>query len=38
MKFYGKIGYVDTTEKKPGVHEAVVTERDYYGDVTRKIS
>ena len=37
MKFYGKIGYVDTAETKPGVHEAVVTE-DYYGDVTRKIS
>ena len=38
MKFYGKIGYVDTAETKPGVHEAAVTERVYYGDVTRKIS
>lgn len=38
MKFYGKIGYVDTAETKPGVYEEVVTERDYYGDVTRKIS
>ena len=38
MKFYGKIGYIDTTETRPGVYEAVVTERDYYGDVNRKIS
>ena len=38
MKFYGKIGYVDTAETKPGIHEEVVTERFYYGDVTRKIS
>lgn len=38
MKFYGKIGYIDTTETRPGVYEEVVTERDYYGDVNRKIS
>ena len=38
MKFYGKVGYVDTVETKPGIHEAVVTEREYYGDVNRKIS
>ena len=38
MKFYGKIGYIDTTETRPGVYEEVATERDYYGDVNRKIS
>ena len=34
-KFYGKIGYAETTETTPGVWEEVITERDYYGDVTK---
>lgn len=38
MKFYGKVGYIDTAETKPGIYEDVVTERFYYGDVNRKIS
>ena len=38
MKYYGKIGFVDTQETTPGVWEEVVTERYYYGDVTRNIA
>lgn len=34
-KFYGKIGYVMTSETKPGVWTQTITERDYYGNVTR---
>lgn len=34
-KFHGKIGYAQTTETAPGVHEEVITERDYYGDIVQ---
>ena len=34
-KFSGKIGYAQTIETAPGVHEETITERLYYGDVTR---
>ena len=34
-KFYGVIGYVVLTETKPGVWKEQVTERSYYGDLTR---
>lgn len=34
-KFYGKVGYVETVEIRPGVWEQQVTERCYYGDLTR---
>ncbi len=34
-RFYGKVGYADTTETSPGVHEAVIVEKSCYGDVTR---
>lgn len=34
-KFYGKVGYADTTETAPGVWTEVITEREYYGDVLR---
>lgn len=40
-KFYGKIGYGISTETAPGVHQDVITEVSYYGDVvrnTRKLS
>jgi len=33
MKYYGKIGFVDQIETKPGVWEEQVTERDYYGNI-----
>lgn len=34
-KFYGAIGYAETTETTPGVWEEKITERMYYGDLTR---
>ena len=36
-KFYGKIGYGETSETYPdsGIYEEVITERTYYGDVTQ---
>lgn len=34
-KFYGKIGYAQTTETAPGVYEESITERSYYGDVVQ---
>lgn len=38
-KYYGMIGYTETTEvdpvNHPGVVEDVITERPYYGDITR---
>ena len=34
-KFNGKIGYAQTTETAPGVHEETITERVYSGDVTQ---
>lgn len=36
-KWYGKIGYAETTETKPGVWENTITERFYYGDLIRNI-
>ena len=34
-KFYGIIGYVNSVEIRPGAWKEQVTERTYYGDVTR---
>lgn len=34
-RFYGKVGYGETAEVRPGVHELVITERTYRGDVIR---
>lgn len=34
-KWYGQIGYVDIVETEPGVHDEIVTERPYYGDVLK---
>ena len=34
-KWFGKIGYVVTEETEPGVWEETVTEREYFGDITR---
>ena len=31
-KFYGKVGFVVSTETSPGVWTDVATEKDYYGD------
>lgn len=34
-RFYGKVGYGATVETSPGVHEDVITEFSYIGDVVR---
>lgn len=34
-KFYGRIGFGQTVEVRPGVREDVITERKLYGDVLR---
>ena len=34
-KFYGVIGYAETVETTPGVWVPQITEREYFGDVTR---
>ena len=34
-RFYGTVGYVVTGETVPGVWGEVVSERSYYGDVTK---
>lgn len=34
-RFAGPVGYGETVETAPGVHEDVITERTYYGDVVR---
>lgn len=33
MKYYGKIGFVEHVETKPGVWEESVVEREYHGDI-----
>lgn len=34
-RFFGKVGYGETVETSPGVHEDIITEHEYYGDVVR---
>lgn len=34
-KFYGLIGYVETSETSPGVYEELTTEKTYFGDVIK---
>lgn len=34
-KFFGPIGYAESKEIRPGVHQDVITERFYRGDVIR---
>ena len=34
-KFYGPVGFGETVETVPGVHELVITERQHYGDILR---
>ena len=35
MRFFGKVGYISQIESAPGVWTEQITERPYYGDVTR---
>lgn len=37
-KWFGVIGFAETEETKPGVWTEKITERNYYGDVTRNTS
>lgn len=37
-KFYGVIGYVETTETEPGLWEQQIIEKPYYGDLVRNFS
>ena len=34
-KWYGKIGYAESVETSPGIWKEQITERNYYGDLTR---
>lgn len=34
-KWFGKVGYANSSEVRPGVCEEVITEREYFGDVVR---
>lgn len=36
-KWYGNIGFAETVETTPGVWVEKITERSYYGDVTRNM-
>ena len=36
-KFYGKIGYANTVETKPGIWKEQIIEKEYYGDILRNI-
>lgn len=35
VKFYGKVGYGETVETRPGVWDDVIVEHYHYGDVVR---
>lgn len=35
-RYFGKVGYATTNETRPGIYTPTITERTYYGDVTRK--
>ena len=34
-KWYGSVGYAEMLETRPGVYQEEITERNYYGDMTR---
>lgn len=36
-KFYGIVGYAETVEKRPGVWQPEIVEREYFGDLTRNM-
>lgn len=35
MKYYGRVGYIDTVETRPGIWEEQPIERKYRGDIIR---
>lgn len=34
-KWFGKIGYAQTVETRPGIYEEIIVEREYFGEVIR---
>lgn len=36
-KFYGQVGFADSSETRPGVWEETITERNHYGDILPNI-
>lgn len=34
-KYFGKIGFAETVQTRPGIWQEQITEREYYGDVNR---
>lgn len=36
-KFYGVVGYVESTETAPGVYTEIATARKYYGDILKNV-
>lgn len=36
-KFFGKVGFAETKETRPGIWEEVVIEREHYGDILPNI-
>lgn len=36
-KFYGKVGFAETKETRPGIWEEIIAERNHYGDVLPNI-
>lgn len=36
-KFYGEIGFAESVKTKPGVTVEEITERNYYGDLTKNV-
>lgn len=37
-RWYGKVGYIETVETEPGIHEEQETVRSYYGELVRNTS
>lgn len=37
-KFYGTVGYLTTTETAPGVWTEQIVKKNYYGDISKKMS
>lgn len=35
-KFYGEIGFSITSETRPGIYTKIISEKIYYGDVSKK--
>lgn len=36
-KFFGSIGFAESIETSPGVWDEAITERNYYGDLSRNV-